>query len=146
MNNEEFITLHRHYIWCNILKNNFENENQKLIDSNSETDIDTVMSDYYGAYMSIWYGMLFAVLEVFKKKKISMPEIEIDVADIYDSLRLYRNAVFHPQPEYWSPAFFKIMKVKDSVAKIRKVHDHLGRYFLKEMQERRNSIKTPQGH
>lgn len=110
MNDEELATLHRHYMWCNIIKGDFDKEGKKFINSKTKVDMDEVMPDYYGAYMSIWYGMLFGVLEVFKNKKISIPAIENDINDIYDSLRLYRNAVFHPQPKYWSDKLLKIME------------------------------------
>ena len=136
MNDEELMTLHRHYMWCNIIKKNFEKEIQKSIDTKSKVDIEAVMPDYYGAYMSIWYGMLFGVLEVFKNKEINILEIENDINDVYDSLRLYRNAVFHPQPQYWSPKLLEIMKDKHSAEKIWKIHNRLGKYFLDEMRGR----------
>ena len=80
--------------------------------------------------------MLFGVLEALKKEKIVIPEIENDINSIYDSLRLYSNAVFHPQPKYWSEKLLRIMEDRGSVGKIWKVHKRIGKYFLEEMQER----------
>ena len=133
---EKLMTLHRHFMWCNIIKKNFENEISKSLKSNSKIDMEEVIADYYGAYMSIWYGMLFGVLEALKDEKIIIPEINWHITDIYEPLRLYRNAVFHPQPEYWSSKLLKITEDEDSVKKIWTVHNIIGKYLLEEMQER----------
>ena len=96
-----------------------------------------IMAGEYGAYMSIWYGILFSVLEGLKEEGVIIDGIEKDIEYVYEPLRLYRNAVFHPQKEYWSHKFFKIMQKQDSVDKIWKIHKRLGEYFLEELNKRR---------
>ena len=134
MDDEKLMTLHRHFMWCNIIKKHFEGEIQKSI--KSKIDLEESIADYYGAYMSIWYGMLFGLLEALKHEKVIIQEIENDINDIYEPLRFYRNAVFHPQPKYWSNKLLKIMEDKASAGKLWKIHKRLGKYFLEEMQKR----------
>jgi len=136
LDDEELMILHRHWMWANVIKKNFEIEIQKQIDSGIRQDAEEMIVDRYGAYMSIWYGMLFGVLEELRNKQISIPSIDQDINDVYDSLRLFRNAVFHPQKEYWSGKLFKIMERKESAKKLWKIHKHLGGLFLSEMKIR----------
>lgn len=133
MDRDQLWALHRHWMWCNVIKKNFEIEVKKMMDGKLSKDSAKLIPDRYGAYMSIWYGMLFGVLEALKEEGITIPSIENDINSIYDSLRLYRNAVFHPQKQYWSNKLIKIMEDKDSVNKIWKIHDELGGYFLREI-------------
>jgi hypothetical protein len=93
MDREQFFSLHRHWMWCNVIKKHFEDEVEKLIEGKLESKAEKLMPDKYGAYMSIWYGMLFGVLEVLKEGGVVITEVEGDINDIYESLRLYRNAI-----------------------------------------------------
>jgi len=129
LNFEEFMALHRHWMWANIMREDFESELAK------KKVLKHPFPDRIGAYMSLWYGMLFGVLEVVKNKQIDIPGLE-DMNSIYKPLKLFRNAVFHAQPKYWSPKLFEIIEHKDSVQKIRQIHGALGEYFLKTLRSR----------
>lgn len=126
------MTLHRHWIWANIMREDFYEELKR--NPSKPENGDDFYPDRQGAYMSLWYGMLFGVLEVVKEKKIDIPGLD-DLDNIYDSLRLFRNAVFHPQPEYWSHKTYELFKDEQSAIKIRKVHSSLGKYFLECLRE-----------
>ena len=138
MDNQKFLTLHRHWIWCEIIKKNFDNEIKKLVDGKLSQDAKLLMPGSYGAYMSIWCGLLFSVLETLKNKDVVIRDVESDINDIYEPLNLYRNAVFHPQPKYWPHKLFEIMKDKDSADKIWRVHSALGKYFLEEINKKKS--------
>jgi len=132
LNREEFAALHRHWMWANIIKKHFESA---IADARQRGAIspEELFPEAYGAYMSIWYGMLYGVLEVLKEKSVAVPKIQGDIDSIFDSLRLYRNAVFHPQPKYWSPKLFEIMNDPESAKRIWGVHAGLGEFFLEEL-------------
>jgi len=132
LSDEELLVLHRHWMWANIMRENFDAELRK---NQGDPKGDTRIADYQGAYMCLWYGMLYGVLEVVEREKVIIPGLG-DKDSIVGPLRQFRNAVFHPQKKYWSKKLFEIMKDKDSAIKIRKVHSALGRYFLEEMQRR----------
>lgn len=133
LNQVELMSLHRHWIWASIIKKRFEQTGAEL-KSPGPVDPTRFLVGPFGAYMSIWYGMLFGVLEVLKKRGIAIPEIQADMESIFDGLRLYRNAVFHPQEEYFSPKLVAIMKDKDAVKKIYRVHSGIGDWFLAELK------------
>ena len=134
---QEFMALHRHWMWANIIKKHFEGVAAEVGKVGDKPDGPLLLAGHYGAYMSIWYGMLFGTLEVLKKRDVVIPEIQADIDGIFEGLRKYRNAVFHPQEEYLSPKLFEIMKDPDSVRKIWSVHAGLGGYFLAEFKRRR---------
>lgn len=127
----EFMALHRHYMWALVIKKDFEAVIADVAKKNLPKD-KTLFPQSYGAYMSIWYGLLYGILEVLREKKVVIPEIQNDIDSIYESLRRYRNAVFHPQSKYYSDKFFEIMKDPDSPTKIWNVSAGLGGFFLDE--------------
>lgn len=46
-----------------------------------------------------WFASLFVVVEGWKKLNIKEPKIDKMIDEHWDSLRIFRNAVFHFQPE-----------------------------------------------
>lgn len=135
LNNDEFLVIHRHWMWSNIMRQNFDNELKKLQGGKPRKGL---FADYLGAYMCTWYGLLFGVLEVVKIEKLDIEGLE-DLDTIYHELRKFRNAVFHPQPKYWSQKFVPFLTAPNSVTKIRKIHDALGKYFLEEGGRRQST-------
>ena len=95
LSSEEFMALHRHWIWADIIKKHFEAAAKNSTTANP----DELFLEPYGAYMSIWYG-LYGVIEVLSERGICIPKIQSDIDNIRENLRRYRNAVFHPQPKY----------------------------------------------
>jgi hypothetical protein len=98
MDDRQFTTLHRHWIWSNVMKKSFDaelpnwpREGRNVINSLAEPG---------GTYMCLWYGLPFSVLDVLIKNRVSIPEIDADIRDIFRPLKLFRNAVFHPQKRY----------------------------------------------
>lgn len=136
MDNEKFITLHRHWMWSNIMKQHFDTELQK--DQNLAKNFN--IADKEGAYMLLWYALLFSVLETFKDSKIKFPPIQEDIKSVYSPLKDLRNAVFHPQNKYWSRKLNKFLETKGTPEKIRRIHSFLGGYFLEEINKRRSKV------
>ena len=135
MNNEKISIIHRHWIWANTVKLLFHQEIPKLDLSEPSKDIVKIMISPYGTYMCLWYALLFVVLEGLKDAKITIPDIEKEIKDIYKPLSRFRNAVFHPQEKYWSPKFFEIMQDEDSSSKIWIVHTKVGDFILEEIKK-----------
>ena len=132
MNNEVFITLHRHWIWANVMKHHFDKELEKGV------KLPFNIADRPGVYMLLWYALLFSVLETFRTAKVQLPPIQKEIDDIYRPLNNLRNATLHPQPQYWSKKLTEFISMKESAFKIRKVHDFIGDYFLNELKQRKH--------
>lgn len=133
MDSQSLLSIHRHWIWANWIKKQFEGSMQSFSVSK-----DTIQEWYInppGTYMCIWYGLLFSICEGLRAHSVHIPEVQSDIDEIYSALKRFRNAVFHIQPKYWSPKLFEIMEKKGSAIQIRKVHDGIGNWLLKQMDQ-----------
>ena len=128
MDSQEILVMHRHWIWANIFKQHFD---QELASSISDP---TNIADRHGAYMLVWYSMLFSVLESFRRLGVEFNEIKDNIEVIYEPLKRLRNAVFHPQPSYWPNKLLRFLKIPDSPQRIRRIHSFLGKYFLAQIE------------
>jgi hypothetical protein len=138
---EKFMALYRHWMWADIIRENFDNELRK---TQGQEFTPGDFADRKFAYMCIWYGMLYGVLEQVKQMELSIDGLE-NTNGIFDSLRPFRNAVFHPQAKYLSEKFMRVFNEKDSVVKIRTIHDSSGKFFLEGssniLEKRRVKVK-----
>lgn len=134
----ELLSLDRHFIWAD----HFKAEHYKLLDK----DIDIVVREdsfeelglFFlnptGMYMCYWYATLYTVLEGLDSCKVDYKPIEKEVNEVKDSLRLFRNVIFHHQKGYFDARLFEIMKDKDSRKKILKIHNYLDTELQKQMK------------
>lgn len=136
MQKQRLAAIHRHWIWANSLKQKFEAILVKAGVRPSDEASIWFASDI-GMFFCLWYGVLFVVCEALKKEKVKIPGVQADIDGIYESLRLFRNAVFHIQNEYWPDKLFKIMEDKGSAVRVRRAHDGIGNWLLAEMQKTR---------
>ncbi len=128
-------------MWGNVIKKHFETAITD-VRARGEANALLLLAGPYGAYMSIWYGMLYGVLERLKENRIRIPKIQGDIDSIYFSLRRYRNAVFHPQAKYISPKLIEIMNDPESPKKIWAVHAGLGQFFLEEFNKLKSGASS----
>ncbi len=132
MEHEYFLSLHRHWIWANLIKMHFDSR----LAHDDIKDPEVFIVQPAGTYMCVWYGVLFAVCEGLREKGIVIPEVQQGIDEIYDSLRLFRNAVFHVQPRYWSDKLHGFVALEGSALKVRRVHEGIGNWFLTELKRR----------
>jgi hypothetical protein len=60
-----------------------------------------------GLKMCLWYGMLYVVIEGWRKAKLSDPEVDTLLASPNTKLLwLFRNGMFHFQTDHWLPKKF----------------------------------------
>jgi hypothetical protein len=57
------------------------------------------VGEEFTAFMLYWLASLFVVAEGWRELKLHDPNIDKMLGDHWDSLRRFRNAVFHFQPE-----------------------------------------------
>lgn len=137
LSTEELMILHRHWMWANICRISFDKELLKIMNQDQAVNLNPAcfFADRAGAFMCMWYGLLYSVLEEIINRELSIGGLECS-GDIIDDLRLFRNAVFHPQKKYWTDKIIKLMENKDSATRIRQIHSALCSFFLKEIQNR----------
>ena len=81
-------------------------------------------------YRSLWYGMLYVVVEGMEELKIKDSRIaRLLKSPNRELLRRFRNGVFHYQQNYHDARFQDLLQKKSSDKWIRRLHFEIGRYF-----------------
>lgn len=130
---EEIGILHRQWMWANYIKQLYESS-LKVTSNDILFNPQKFYIDPVGCYMSLWYALLFSVLEQFRRKRIEINIVELEIGELYYSLEKLRNAVFHAPYKYWDMRWFKTLKVKGAGDKIRKIHNVIGETLLEVMK------------
>ena len=132
--------LHRYFIWANKMRTHFddilERYGKRKINEHS-FGIESMM------YMSLWYGLLYVVIEGWKMLKLNDSVINsLLKSPNTDLLKKYRNAVFHfPKThKYLDQRFENFYKEKATVDWVRKLNFEFGRYFLQYSRTKTNKL------
>ncbi|MEK7597280.1 MAG: hypothetical protein AAB441_01390 [Patescibacteria group bacterium] len=139
MNSDDPVNiLHKYFIWANRMRTHFddilEKHGKRKIDEHS-FGIESMM------YMSLWYGLLYVVIEGWKTLKLNNSIIDsLLKSPNTDLLNRYRNAVFHfPKiHKYLDQRFENFYKEKTTVEWVRKLNLEFGRYFLQYFRVKTN--------
>lgn len=133
MNAQTIVTLHRYFIWANGVRTIFdsllEKEAGQDLKERKKWNIEMTM------YMSLWYGLLYTVIEGWEQLKLSDKVIDqLLASNNKDLLRRYRNGVFHFQEDYNDERFEKFFQEKTTVEWIRSLNKEFGRWFLEQLK------------
>lgn len=125
---KEFLfAIHRHWIWTVRIRSEYY---QRLkTNPPSSDDLLEWFLIGEGVYLCIWYGLLFTVCEGLRKTGFTVPGTQAEIDAVYDSLRLFRNAIFHVQTKYLTPKMFSFLEDPGTEATIRKIYDGLDEWF-----------------
>ena len=92
-------------------------------------EIESVM------YMSLWYGLLYVVIEGWQSLKLKDQIIDDSLKSKYTRLlKRYRNGVFHFQKKYNDERFEELCREKEAVEWITKLNKEFGRFFLEKLK------------
>lgn len=132
MNTQAIVTLHRYFIWANGVRTIFDSLLEKEAGQDAmerkKWNIEMTM------YMSLWYGLLYTVIEGWEQLKLSDKVIDqLLTSKNKDLLRRYRNGVFHFQEDYNDERFEKFFQEKNTVEWIRNLNKEFGRWFLEQL-------------
>ena len=85
--------------------------------------------------LSVWYSLLYVVVEGFRELKLTYPEVDelLKNEEYVDCLRLFRNATFHYQKDPLTEKALKFLEAKDSEKWIRGLNKALEKYFLEAL-------------
>ena len=123
----EFV-LHRYFMHANRMRTSY----YELLGTEGPRPLDDPMGTDQFAFMSLWYGCLYALIEGWVELDLHHPAIDalLESPNV-DLLRRYRNGTFHFQRELWS------RKVVDFIAEgaasavwARDLNAAFGQFFL----------------
>lgn len=122
--------LHRYFIWANRMRIYFD----EVLKKHTEGKIDEHRFGIESMmYMSLWYGLLYVVIEGWKSLKLSDAAIDkLLKSPNADLLKRYRNAVFHypKKQKYHDERFENFFQEKTTVQWVRQLNSEFSRYFL----------------
>lgn len=95
---ELLFATHRHWIWAVGIRSEY----YERLKANPPSSGDLLEWFLTGEamYLCIWYGLLFTGCEGLRKNGFTVPDAQTEIDAVYDSLRLFRNAIFHVQTKY----------------------------------------------
>ncbi len=92
-------------------------------------------------YMSIWYGLLYVVIEGWQNLKLSDAQIDnLLKSENVDLLKKYRNGTFHYQKIYDDVRFQKFFEKRETVNWVRSLNEEIGRWFLENLNNKNSTI------
>ena len=88
------------------------------------------------AVISVWYSLLFVIVEGYQELKIQDDEIDALLArdDLLNALRLFRNATFHFQREPISPKLLGLLTTPDSEVWLKDLNRAFRRFFENSLE------------
>lgn len=137
MDIEVLVSLHRHWVWADRMKELFEFYLKKegLPAQESLAPDQPYMLSSMFTCMFLWYGLLYATCDGIEE--VSAARMS-DIAPTYDAakktLRRFRNAMFHVQPCYWTPKLMDVLKDGKIVEQIRATHVKVGQWLETQLK------------
>lgn len=127
-------SIYRQWIWADLLRNHFHKTLPKKTQlKNQIFSNDDFTLEPFWIFLSLWYSILFSVLEVLKNNKIKIKDINKEINFIYPILKRYRNAVFHIQKKYWNDKWRDLILQDKTADIIIKVHKRIGEFLLNNL-------------
>ncbi len=126
--------LHRYFIWANKMRTHFDETLEKHSNQQNNEHQFGIESMIY---MSLWYGLLYVVIEGWKSLKLGDATIdELLRSPNTDLLKCYRNASFHypKKRKYHDERFENFFKESTTVEWVRKLNSEFGRYFFNTLK------------
>jgi hypothetical protein len=132
-------------MWANVQRECFDAELLRAGQAGRQAFEASVKSyvSVLKSHEAAWYAFLFTVIEACldereKRQLIIRGIFRSEIDAMYDTLRLFRNAVFHvSRDKYYDDRLLDLYtRAETGADKIRRVHDGFGRLFLDESAAR----------
>jgi hypothetical protein len=142
---EEMLLLHWHWMWANVqreaMEGTFGTEDMSV------DDWPAGMASRGIAFMFVWYGMLWSVIEACtRERKIDLRgALKADIDEVSPKLKQCRHAIMHvPKSNELLDERIADLVGGVSATTIRRIHRGFGRLFHAEMQRRTAENLTAQ--
>jgi hypothetical protein len=85
--------------------------------------------------LSVWYALLYVVIEGYRELEIKDPEIDdlLSQTEFVDALRRFRNATFHYQEDLLSDKLLKFISLAQSEKWVGRVNAALDRFLIDQL-------------
>jgi hypothetical protein len=137
MNIEILVSLHRHWVWADRMKELFEyylKEEGLPPEESLKPDQPYMLSSMFSC-MFLWYGLLYVTCDGIEKVgKTKMVDVSPAFNEVRKALYQFRNAMFHIQPQYWSPKLIDVFKDEKIVEGIRATHASVGTWLEEQLK------------
>jgi hypothetical protein len=121
------VILAKYFTWASYMRGEFDRVLPKFTEEtlwNDPVSVDMFM------FMSLWYAMLYVVIEGWRELQLQDAVIDdLLKSPNVDFLRLYRNGVAHFQREYFDQRYQHLMGKPDSAVWVRSLHDAFFKYL-----------------
>lgn len=130
---EKLMSLHRYFAYADQMYKSFNKElNKQIVNWIWKDKISSIKSDMY---MSLWYWMLYVVIEWWQALKLKDDIINgLLESKNTDLLKRYRNGTFHYQKIYNDSRFQDFYIEKTTVEWVRNLHDKFSKWFLDKIK------------
>lgn len=139
VNNDKLMILHKYFIWSDRMRVHFDfsltEPTPTTPEEKRKNSIEITM------YMSLWYGMFYAVIEGWRDFNFHNKDIDtmLESSNV-ELLRRYRNGVFHVQNQYNAEKFETLYEQGENFPIwIRELRDAFSKYFLDTIRNREQS-------
>ena len=137
MNIEILVSLHRHWVWADRMKELFEYylKEEGVPSKESLLSDQPYMVSSMFTCMCLWYGVLYVVCDGIEK--IGRAEMS-EIAPVFNKARKmlygFRNAMFHAQPKYWSTELVSVLHNERIAETIRATHVAVGAWLEEQLK------------
>lgn len=128
---EKLLAWSRYVAWADLASLNHTLRLQRHAIDETTLDQESLRGDTWPltALMSYWYGSVYVVVEGYVELQYADPEVDnLLKSHRKDSLRRYRNGVFHFQPKFIDKRFTELLTDEEHVAWVHKLHRALRRF------------------
>lgn len=128
------LTLHRYWIWSNAMRIKFYESLENITPTTSAVELYV---NETGMYMSYWYSSLYVVIEEYRQTDLTNKDVDALISDQtkIENLRLFRNATFHFQEDYFSEKFAKFISDKNSASWCVQLTEKIGEFIKSELSK-----------
>jgi len=140
---EDFLLLHRHWMWANQQRELFDQCLRELPDDFPEAGPAMLASKQFG-FMLVWYGMLWAVIEacidVKEGRNVDIRgTFRTEIDKLEPRLRRCRHAILYvPRTgDLLDARIIALVSEEDSALTLRRITRGFARLFLEEYERRR---------
>jgi|LGVF01.2.fsa_nt_gb hypothetical protein len=137
METELLISLHRHWVWADRMREMFEyylKTEWPILPESVERDQPYMLSSIFTC-MCLWYGLLYVTCEgIDEYSDTAVSTVAPEFDSVRNTLRRFRNAMFHVQPKYWSDKLMAVLEDEPIVDSIRNTHSKVGTWLEEHLE------------